>query len=216
MSGLEREPSLTFLDKCWVASEATMNASCIDREGNSHKLMNAAIETEKITTLADYMKYGDTRPKNFDPSLRDNEKLMRTYVVPVTLFNGEKIDVIVNSRGQDMACVYFDREGNQNQFLVTPRMQKEIMSKGLKNVEGIISTEMAKEGLIPKSLDEFSEEVAKDTLVPKNAKETVDKIKAKEPDADIRATDEPEEEKEEQRFRRGKITRRSSRCCCKI
>lgn len=195
MDGLERENnSLTFLDKCWIASEATMNASCIDRNGNSHKLMNTAIDTNRITTLAEYMRsYDPTKIGNLDPSKQDNEKLMTTYVIPITLQSGEKIDVIINQKGQDMACVFLDEEGKQNNFVVTPRMQKEILSNGMRNIEGIIDTELAREMLVPKTLEEFEKEVAEDTLVPKNAKETVEKIKAKDPEADIREAGESDE-----------------------
>lgn len=199
MDGLERENnSLTFLDKCWVAAEATMNASCIDRNGNSHKVMNTAIDTKGITTLAEYMRFYDiTKMKNLDPSKQDNEKLMSTYVIPVTLQTGEKIDVIINQKGQDMACVFLDKEGKQNGFAVTPRMQKEILASGMKNIEGIINTEIAKEGLIPKTLEEFEEEVSKDTLVPKTSKETVAKIKEKLPDADIKEIEDGREDNEQ-------------------
>ncbi len=193
MSGLERGSSLNFLDKSWVAAESSMNASCIDREGKSHNLMGAAIDTKNITTLAEYMKYADPKFKNIAEPMKDNEKLMRTYVIPVTLENGQHVDVIVNQKGQDMACVFLDIEGKESQFAVTPRMQKEILSKGLKNIEGVISTEMAKEGLLPKTLQEFKEGVEKDTLVPKNAKESVEKIKEKAPNADVKAVEGEEE-----------------------
>ena len=196
MSKQERQSGLSFLDKSWVAAESSMNASCIDRDGKSHNLMGAAIDTKNITTLDEYMRYADPKLKNITEPMKDNEKLMRTYVIPVTLENGQNIDVIVNQKGQDMACVFLDIEGKENQFAVTPRMQKEILSKGLKNIEGVISTEIAKEGLIPKTLEEFEEAVEKDTLVPKNAKESVEKIKEKAPSADIKAVEGEEEEKD--------------------
>ena len=46
------------------------------------------------------------------PEKMDNDKLMRTYVIPLVLDNGEQIDLIVNSKGQDMACVYLDEDSN--------------------------------------------------------------------------------------------------------
>lgn len=196
MSRLERQSQLTFLDKSWVAAEASMNASCIDREGKSHNLMGTAIDTKNITTLAEYMKYANPKLKNFAEPMKDNEKLMRTYVIPVTLGNGQHVDVIVNQKGQDMACVFLDIEGKESQFAVTPRLQKEILSKGLKNIEGVISTEMAKEGLIPKNLEEFEDAVEKDTLVPKNAKESVEKIKEKVPSADVKVAKGEEDSKQ--------------------
>ena len=40
--------SLTYIDKCLVASMAAVNASYLSREGSSRSASNAAIETMKI------------------------------------------------------------------------------------------------------------------------------------------------------------------------
>ena len=40
--------SLTYIDKCFVAALATMNASYLSREGNVRSASNAAIDTMKI------------------------------------------------------------------------------------------------------------------------------------------------------------------------
>lgn len=157
------ESDLTMLDKAGIAAMASLNASYRSSEGKEGKAMNAAIHTDEIKTLAEY--------RNLNPERKENNKLMRTYVIPLTLDNGERIDLIVNSKGQDMACVYYDEEGNQKSFELTSRMKKDI----LKDVEGEKFSkedfcEITRE-LIPETLDEFSEKVEKGKLVPEGKKD---------------------------------------------
>lgn len=170
--------SLTMLDKAHVARMAIMNASYRPREGKERSVFSdAAIDIDKIRTLAEYREMNPEKFSTWNPERKDNNKLMRTYVIPITLPSGEEIDLIVNSKGQDMACVYRDEEGNENSFHLTSRMQKEILKDAL-------GQEMSKENfheiqriLIPKTLEEFTEKVEKDKLVPEGKKDIQKRLK---------------------------------------
>ncbi len=190
--------NMDLLMQSWVAAKASISASCINSEGKSIKLSNCGINTQEITTLADYLKKQDpTKLENLDPErTTDSDKLMRTYVIPVVTPNGQEIDVVVNSKGQDMACIYKDEEGKQNVFTLTPRMKNEILSKSMVEIQGKIDPELIKAALFPATLEELAKDIEKDTLVPKSSKEAVEKIKSKNKSADIEVMDKEEQEKE--------------------
>ena len=163
--------SLTYIDKCFVAALATMNASYLSREGNVRSASNAAIDTMKIKTLAEYYKGDPEKFKTYDPSKLDDNKLMRTYVIPLVLDNGETLDLIVNSKGQDMACVFLDEDSKEHQFQLTPRMKNEIMRNGINGIETKLNVS---DFLEPKTLEEFKkeEEAAENTEVASETPET--------------------------------------------
>lgn len=171
---------MDILEKSGVAAMAALNASYRSSEGKEGKAMNAAIHTDEIKTLAEY--------RNLNPERKENNKLMRTYVIPLTLDNGERIDLIVNSKGQDMACVLYDEEGNQKSFELTSRMKKDI----LKDVEGkSFSADdfcKLKSELIPETLEEFSKKVEKGNLVPEGKKDVEKRL------ADIKKGNEEKED----------------------
>lgn len=181
--------SLTYVDKCLVAAMATMNASYLSREGNVRSASNAAIETMQIKTLAEYYKGDPEKLKTYDPSKMDNNKLMRTYVIPLVLDNGETIDLIVNSKGQDMACVYLDEDSKSSQFELTPRMKAEIMRNGINGIETKLDYSEIEKMIEPQNLTEFTEAVSKDELVPKSPRDTIAKVKEQKPDAEIQMKD---------------------------
>ena len=166
--------NLGYIEKSWIAAKASLNGSALSSEGESVALKDCGIDTMKIATLGDYL--ADRRMKegkdiNFD--LRDDEKLSRRYVIPVTLPNGQEIEVIVNQEGQDEACMYRDEEGNEKEFQLTPRMKEAIESMMPSNLKEVIGEEAYKQGFIPETLDDYAEKVQQDELVPKNAKHAV-------------------------------------------
>ena len=183
--------SLTMIDKAHIARMAIMNASYRPREGKERSVFSdAAIKTEEIKTLAEYRAMNTEKLSTWNPEREDNNKLMRTYVIPIQLPSGEEIDLIVNAKGQDMACVYRDEEGNMNSFHLTSRMQKEILKDAL-------GEEFSKEDfakiqtvLLPKTLEDFTEKVEKDKLVPEGKKD----IKKRMKDSGNKIQDEDEKE----------------------
>lgn len=185
--------SLTYIDKCLVASMAAVNASYLSREGSSRSASNAAIETMKIKTLAEYYNAQPERLRTYNPEKMDNNKLMRTYVIPLVLDNGEQIDLIVNSKGQDMACVYLDEDSNEHMFELTPRMKEAIeiglKENGINGIETKLDFSEIKNMMEPKNLEEFTRAVEKDNLVPKSPRDTVARIKNVDEDADIQVKD---------------------------
>ena len=185
--------SLTYVDKCFIAAIASMNASYLSREGSVRPAYNAAIETMQIKTLAEYYKGDPEKLKTYDPTKMDNDKLMRTYVIPLILDNSEPIDLIVNSKGQDMACVYLDEDSKTSQFQLTPRMKAEIeqavKENGINGLETKMSIDKIQEMVKPESLDEFTEAVADDNLVPKNSRDTIARVKSRDENAEIQMAD---------------------------
>lgn len=172
MSDKQPWNTLGYVEKCLVASKASLNASALSSEGNNVKLMNCGIDTMRISTLGEYL--ADKRikeGKEINLDLRDDMKLAKTFVVPVTLPNGQEIEVIVNQKGQDMACMYRDEAGNEKSFQLTPRMKREIENMTPDNLREVIGEESFQKEFLPDDVDEFAEKVSKDELVPKNKKQ---------------------------------------------
>ena len=180
---------LTNVDQCKVAALSAMNSSYIKENGDTGKTANAAIETDKIKTLGEYYQTNFIGQGKYTPDL-DNKKLMRTYVVPLVLPNGEKLDLIVNSKGQDMACVFPDAASSKEQFALTPRMEREISNtlktKGLDGLEVSTSLFLKLDDLVkPETMEEFTRSVEKDELLPDSPRKTISKVKEKDENADI-------------------------------
>ncbi len=168
--------SLNIFDQSWIAAKASLNASYRPRENSEGKVLNAAIKTEEIRTLAEYRKMNPEKLSTWNPERKDIDKLMEIYVVPIVLPTGEQIDVIVNQKGQDMACIYLDAEGNKESFHLTTRMQNEL-KKSMTGVELTMDPKEIERILTPETLEEFTKLVAKDKLVPKNPEEVTDRVR---------------------------------------
>ena len=168
--------SLTPVDKSWVAAKASLNASYRPREGSEGKVLNAGIKTEEIRTLAEYRKMNPEKLSTWNPEKEDIDKLMEIYVVPIVLPTGEQIDVVVNQKGQDMACIYLDESSNERSFHLTTRMQNEL-KRSMVGTELKMDPKEIERILTPKTLEEFTELAAKDKLVPKNPEEVKDRVK---------------------------------------
>lgn len=166
--------SLGYIEKCWVASKTSLNASALDLEGNSVDLKKCGIDTMKISTLGDYL--ADKRMKEgkeINLDLRDDKELAKKFVVPVILPNGQEIEVIVNQNGQDEACMYRDEQGNEREFQLTPRMKKSIEDMTPENLKDVIGEELYKTEFLPETLDDYAEKVQKEELVPKDKKHAI-------------------------------------------
>lgn len=105
----------------------------------------------------------------------------------IKLPNGEFTILTVDKDGKDMSCNFIDENGNSKKFLLTPRMQKEIISKSVNGkIQGNIDSKAIKESLFPESQEDMEKEIEKDTLIPKEAEETIKKIKKKNPNSDVK------------------------------
>ena len=181
--------SLNFVDKAFISAKANMNASCITREGNRVDVSSAAVETDKIRTLAEYYQANSGSLKDLDPSKLDNKNLMNTFVIPITLDNGEQIDLIINNRGQDMACIYHDADSQETAFQLTPRMEAEIDSNlqknGINGLQTKLDPKVIAKMIKPSDLEEFIDAVENNNLVPQNPRDTIARVKSKDENADI-------------------------------
>lgn len=170
--------------KAFVAAEVAFNSNF----GEMSRRNGTAI-TKDITTLADYMKKENPdKLKNWNPELRDNDRLMKTFVVPMVFPNGERIDIIVNSKGNDIAQIYVN-EDPKNRF----HLDDSVKAKIALMTEGAISKNANYEReFVPRNLDELAEKISKDELIPKTSEE----VKEREAKADKRAFEQEEKENE--------------------
>lgn len=173
--------------KAFIAAEVAFNSNFGEM---SRK--NGAADTQNIMTLSDYMKKENPdKLKNWNPELRDDNKLMTTYVVPMTMPNGERIDIVVNSKGHDIAQIYIN-EDPKNRFHLDDSVKDKIRMM----TEGAIDKNKAYEReFIPKNLDELAEKISKDELVPK----TQEDVKERKQKADSRAVEKEQSSEEEEK-----------------
>ena len=189
--------TLGYAEKCLVAAKSSLNASALSSEGSSVKLMDCGIDSMRISTLGEYLANKKrTEAAEIDndkiEGFREDSKLARVFVVPVILPNGQEIEVIVNSKGQDMACMYKDEAGNEKEFQLTTRMKEQI-EKGINNapegLEAIVGKEFLEEvkeeiqteyspNMEIINVEDFAEKVSKDELVP-GKKQIIDKVNEK-------------------------------------
>lgn len=177
--------------KALVASQVALNSNFGEMSRR-----NGAADTQNIMTLADYLKVEkNDKLKNYNPELRDDDRLMKTYVVPLTMPNGERIDIVVNSKGLDIAQIYVN-EDPENRFHLDDSVKDKIRMM----TEGAIDKNANYEKeFVPKNLEELAEKISKDELIPK----TQEQVKEREKKADSRAFEENEKQKEEENEKDG-------------
>ena len=162
--------NLGYVEKCWMASKASLNASI---EG--YDLKDCAIDTMKISTFGEYLankkrNEDPTNPSGWDDSLKDEKSLGKRYVIPVTLPNGRELDVIVDQKGRDEARIVVNLGEGEKEFDLTPRIKKAIQDNVPENMDKVIGEEAYKANFLPDSIDEYAEKVRKDELIPKDKK----------------------------------------------
>lgn len=184
--------NLGYVEKCLMAARASMNGIALSSEGSKVKLLNCGIDTMKISTFGEYMA---NREGKLD--LMDDEKLAKKFVIPVTLPNGQQIEVIVNKDGQDEACIYRDEAGTEREFQLTPRMKEVIKSSAPENLKDFISPKEIEKSLCPNNLDDYAEKVQKDELVPKSEKQALEIIHQKNKSFDLESEKEDNEKVED-------------------
>ncbi len=129
--------------------------------------------------------------KGIDGIQKEDGLIFEKSHFEITLPNGEKTILTVDKDGKDMSCDFIDENGKSQKFLLTPRMQKEIISKSVNGkIQGNIDSETIKDALFPNSQEDMEKEIEKDTLIPKEAEETIKKIKEKNPNSDVKKVDE--------------------------
>lgn len=105
----------------------------------------------------------------------------------ITLPNGERTILTVDKDGKDISCNFIDENGKTKKFLLTPRMQKQIIEESINGkIQGKIDANTIKEALFPKTQEEMEKEIEKDTLIPKKSEQTVKKLKEKNPSVDAK------------------------------
>lgn len=175
---------LGYVMKAFVAAEVAFNSNF-----GEMSIRNGAADTLNIMTLADYMKKENPdKLKNWNPELRDDNKLMKTYVVPMVFPNGERIDIIVNSKGQDIAQIYVN-EDPKNRF----HLDDSVKAKISMMTEGAIEKNANYEReFVPKNLEELAEKISKNELIPK----TQEEVKERKQNADKKAFEQEQEDDE--------------------
>lgn len=154
------------LDKNLIAAKASLNASCLDSDGNTIKLSECAIHTNGIVSLSKYLnEKNENNSKKFD-----NKKLEKRCVIPVTLPNGEMVKVEVNSNGQDEIIIRDDKNE------ITPRMRALIEENIPEGLKDIVGEESFNKEFFPDTLEEFAERVSDDELIPEDGKEAAKRL----------------------------------------
>lgn len=167
--------------KAFIAAEVAFNSNF-----GEMSIRNGAADTQNITTLADYLKKEkNDKLKNYNPELRDDNRLMTTYVVPLTMPNGERIDIIVNKKGQDIAQIYVN-EDDKNRF----HLDDSVVEKIRMMTDNAIKDPKYAEEFLPKNIEELAEKISKNELIPK----TQEDVKERKEQADSKALEKNEEE----------------------
>ena len=188
---MDETGNFELIDKARIAAGVTVN---------SQYGKDIAVDTDGIQLLEDYIRRKNEREAAEKEELeRDiveeepsNEELSGAYVVPISLPNGEKIDLVVNHDGVEIATILAEVEGKEIEL--APELKKEI-SRSLTGVETSISPELLISYLTPATLEDLQRDLTEENLIPASPEEAVEKIKGngEVSDSDIKAV--PEEER---------------------
>ena len=196
---MEETGNVERIDKAKIAAGITLNT----QYGK-----DIAVDTDGIQLLEDYIRRKNEAERNEADAAelaeleRDineeeptNEELSGAYYAAITLPNGEKIELVVNHDGQEIAKIL--ARSSEKEIELNPTIQKEI-SRSLVGVETKLDPEILVSALTPATLEELQRDLVDENLVPNSPEETVEKIKenADVRDSDIRAI--PQEEREQE------------------
>ena len=144
------------------------------------------------------MRVRDIDPSNIDlVEVKEIQKRDGTVEkigkVQILLPNGETQILTVNDKGEDMAVDFIGDDENSQNFMLTPRMKKQVFKYA---VEANVSVEEVENALFPDSPEEMEKQIAEDTLIPENEEETIKKIKENNPNLQVKEIDREEEERD--------------------
>ena len=183
--------------------EKELNNKLANNYAYAKALKNAKIYSSSEGKEEDMIDLKDINPKNvkfkgIENIEQDNGLIFENSHFEILLPNGEHVILTVDREGKDMSCDFVDKDGKSQKFLLTPRMQEEIMMKAVNgNIKGNVDTQFLQEALFPVSQEEMEKEIEKDTLIPKDAMETVKKLKEKNPNVDVKENIEEEKSVDE-------------------
>ena len=186
---MEEQGNLERIDQDYIAAKMTENSSY----GK-----DVAIGVTGIVTFNEYMKERGYEENNDDQEQQEQEEenVSSYFVVPVTLPDGSRIDVVVNNNGADIASIYTDKEGNVTDFELSSSIKTEI-ARSINGVETKLAPAAVLSALTPETLEELQKDLAKDQLVPQSNEEVVEKVKEEYPDVPVSSAAEIGDDEEE-------------------
>ena len=80
----------------------------------------------RMTTLEEYNKEKGTGEKEI--TTQEQEKKSGLMIIPLTLGNGEKVNIVVNSKAEEIACEFRDIDGNVQTVELSEMAKGEILT----------------------------------------------------------------------------------------
>ena len=181
----------------------------LDRYLNNQLAYTRALANAKVYSSSEGDKNSMIELKKIDPKNvkfmgmknieKENGLIFEKSHFEILLPNGERTILTVDKNGNDMSCDFIYENGKSQKFLLTPRMQSEIMKNCVNGkITGNVDMNLIQEALFPESQEDMEKEIAQDTLIPEKSEETVKKIKEKNPNAVVKAVIENEQEIEQE------------------
>lgn len=199
---------LSYGELCGLKAKAAENFSM--REIGINSLDDCGVKFENMKSLQlELMERKFKDPLNVRMKMDeiiDSDELRKTYVIPLTLPNGQEVTAIVDNDGRSMAVELKDEEGKSTNFILSDRLKEEIL-RNPKEIEKVLTSEGLanhlglEQDFLPEDFDDFSKKIGDKSLIPtKEDVEEKENIKDEEYDKEKigdKETQENEQEEEE-------------------
>lgn len=135
---------LSYLELCGLKAKAGVNFSFKGGDKNIRSLDDCGVDFEKMRTLGFELQMRKLKdPMSVKLSmdeLLNSDELKKTYVIPLTLKNGQEVTAIVDQSGRGMALELKDEEGKSANFILSDRLKEEIM-RNPKEVQKMLTSD---------------------------------------------------------------------------
>lgn len=135
---------LSYVELCGLKTKASVNFSFKGGNQNIRSLDDCGVKFEEMRTLAcelQLRKFKDPSSVKLSmDELMNSDELKKTYVIPLTLKNGQEVTAIVDQSGRGMALELKDEEGKSANFILSDRLKTEIM-KNPKEIQKMLTSD---------------------------------------------------------------------------
>lgn len=112
----------------------------------------------RMTTLEEYNKEKGTGEKEI--TTQEQEKKSGLMIIPLTLGNGEKVNIVVNSKAEEIACEFRDIDGNVQKVELSEMAKGEILTALHENFK----LDQAKEAVHPNTLEDLERTITEENI----------------------------------------------------
>ena len=148
----------------------------LDRYLNNQLAYTRALANAKVYSSSEGDKNSMIELKKIDPKNvkfmgmknieKENGLIFEKSHFEILLPNGERTILTVDKNGNDMSCDFIDENGKSQKFLLTPRMQSEIMKNCVNGkITGNVDMNLIQEALFPESQEDMEKEIPKDAIL---------------------------------------------------